>query len=67
MQDFVALLIVTVSAVFLIRRGWQQMTRRRAGACGSCSHCAVKSSITSRSLITIASDFSHAKAPRREN
>jgi hypothetical protein len=66
MQDFIALLFVAVAAAFLIRRGWQQMTRRRVGACGSCSHCGTHTQITSRPLINIATDFSHAKTPWRD-
>jgi hypothetical protein len=66
MQDAVAILIVACAAAFLARRAWLKLARRRAGACGSCGSCGSADSLKTRPLVTIATDFSHAKAQSRK-
>jgi hypothetical protein len=66
MQDLVAILIVAVSAAFLVRRTWQRVARRTGSACGSCPSCNSNRTLTLQSLVTISPEMSHAKAQRRE-
>ena len=40
MQDFIALLIVTLAAAYLGRAGWLRVMQKRSGSCGSCGSCA---------------------------
>ncbi|MFO0789544.1 MAG: hypothetical protein U0805_08800 [Pirellulales bacterium] len=39
MQDSIAILIALAALAFLVRRGWQSLTARRAGKCGACTNC----------------------------
>jgi hypothetical protein len=66
MQDYFAIWIVAAAALFLVRRMWLSIARRRSGTCGSCTNCGAGETIKTRPLVMIATDYSHAKAQRRE-
>jgi hypothetical protein len=38
MQSTIVILLVTLSAIYLVRQGWL-VVRRKSGGCGSCGSC----------------------------
>jgi hypothetical protein len=53
MQDFFAILIVTIAAAFLASRAWRHVTKRAAGRCGSCANCSGSGTVTSQQFVAI--------------
>ena len=56
MQDFIAILIASFAAGYLLRKAWLRFTHRSGGTCGSCASCGSSDSIKSRPLVTISTD-----------
>jgi hypothetical protein len=53
-QNVAALAIVLTAAVYLIRRAWRTVAKKRAGGCGACGSCPAGSAdATAKTLVQL--------------
>jgi hypothetical protein len=66
-QNLLAAALVAVSAAYLAGRGWQALTRRKAGGCGSCANCPDQRDSTEPQVVSLEINRAHENRAAKPN